>query len=360
MTANTKIEWADHTFNPWIGCTRVSPGCDNCYAAAQDKFRHWTPEGWGGPRRRTSPSNWKQPHRWEAQHAQFYAQHGRRQRVFCASLADVFDNQVPDEWFHDLMVVIQQTPNLDWLLLTKRPQNIVRRVNECGAVAGNGTRYLPINAQLGTSAEDQKRADLNIPALCKAKETLGVRVAFVSFEPLLGPVDLTQIDDGTAHRDVPREEWGSADDEESPPGLWWNVLTGDRTIMHGGATGDWSRTDSKLDWVIVGGESGHQARPMSIQWARILRDQCSAAGVPFLFKQWGEWAPAWPRPAGTPGHFAYGDWRNGAWGGRAFAETDQYPRAFTSFGARAIVERVGKKAAGRLLDGREWNEVPSC
>lgn len=321
MTANTKIEWADHTFNPWIGCTRVSPGCDNCYAATQDKFRHWTPEGWGGPRRRTSPSNWHQPHRWEAQHAQFYAQHGRRQRVFCASLADVFDNQVPDEWFHDLMVVIQHTPNLDWLLLTKRPQNIVSKVRGCGAVAGNGTRYLPVNAQLGTTAEDQKRADLNIPTLLKAKQTLGARVAFVSIEPMLGPVDLISV-------------W-------VPNSILRNMVP----------------AISKLDWVIVGGESGHGARPMHPDWVCNLRDQCQDAGVPFLFKQWGEWMPESSMTVAQRMRdvgqleclYTKQD------GSTHWIDDD---KRYDASDVRMV--KFGKKAAGRQLDGREWNEVPAC
>ncbi|HEY8361099.1 MAG TPA: DUF5131 family protein, partial [Ramlibacter sp.] len=135
MAENTSIEWCDHTFNPWIGCTRVSPGCDNCYAAVSTPARtmglQW---GAGQPRHRTL--TWSLPKRWNARHEAFFAIHGRRQRVFCASLADVFDNQVPPEWRADLFEVIRTTPNLDWLLLTKRPQNIVRMVRESGAIAG--------------------------------------------------------------------------------------------------------------------------------------------------------------------------------------------------------------------------------
>lgn len=289
MGADTKIEWADHTFNPWVGCTKVSAACDHCYAEGWAK-RTGHPELWDGDRRRTTAGNWRQPLKW----AKAARAAGTRPRVFCASLADVFDNQVPAEWRADLWDLIYQTPELDWLLLTKRPQNIEKML----------PRYWDEspNVWFGTTVENQEEADRRIPSL------LAVRAAkrFLSCEPLLGPVNLTRL---------------------------------------GGM----------LHWVIAGGESGPGARPMSIQWARSLRDQCQAAGVAFHFKQWGEWAPAGIHPSETPGRFAFGDYEHDP---ALMIETDRYPRQFTKFGARSMVQRVGKKAAGRLLDGRTWDEVP--
>jgi protein gp37 len=123
MSENSKIEWTDHTFNPWEGCQKVSPGCDHCYAETRNaRFAGGTAINWGpgAPRRRTSPANWRKPPQWNKTHAEFFAAHGRRQRVFCASLADVFDNAVDEQWRADLFALIRATPNLDWLLLTKR------------------------------------------------------------------------------------------------------------------------------------------------------------------------------------------------------------------------------------------------
>lgn len=298
MSANSKIEWCDHTFNPWIGCTRVSPGCDNCYAAVSTPARamHVT---WGAtePRHRTGASNWATPKIWNGGHDAFFGKHHRRQRVFCASLADVFDNQVPDEWRADLFELVRTTPNLDWLLLTKRPQNIVRMVQSHGAIAGNGTRYLPSNVWLGTTAEDQTRADQNIPALLRTIGELGARITFVSIEPMLGPVQIfSEITSELLHT--------SGNDYE--PG--W------------------------ISWVIAGGESGSHARPMHPDWARGVRGQCAAAGVPFLFKQWGEYADA--------DSCVGGDWPVVVWNDGG------------------ISARVGKKAAGRLLDGVTHDGFP--
>lgn len=131
MAENSAIEWTDHTFNPWIGCTKVSPGCDHCYAEARmDTRLHRVNWGAGQPRRLTK--TWGDPVRWNKAHEAFFAKHGRRQRVFCASLADVFDNEVPENWRIDLFALIEQTPQLDWLLLTKR--------------IGNAAKYLPWSA----------------------------------------------------------------------------------------------------------------------------------------------------------------------------------------------------------------------
>lgn len=245
MGENSKIEWTDHTFNPWMGCTKVSPACDGCYAEALMDLRYgkvkWGPHG---ERVRTAPANWRQPVKWNKDAAAA----GTRPRVFCASLADVFDNQVPPEWRADLFALIQATPNLIWLLLTKRPQNIVKMV---AAVDGG----LPPNAALGTSVEDQVRFDLNVPSLRKAKRLVSPAFAFLSCEPLLGP------------------------------------LAGDL---------------SDIDWVIAGGETDqgkHKARPSHPDWFRDLRDQSASTGAAFHFKQWGEWTTAKGFPGDMPiGH----------------------------------------------------------
>ena len=143
----SKIEWCDHTFNPWIGCTNISPGCDNCYAEAiARRFGH---AQWGNhSRNRTSEGAWRKPRQWNANGKEFKKTHGRRQLVFCASMADIFDNQVPKEWRSDLFDLIQECHCLNWLLLTKRPQNIEKMLP---ADWGDGYR----NVWLGATAEDQ-------------------------------------------------------------------------------------------------------------------------------------------------------------------------------------------------------------
>ena len=337
-----------------------------------DKRLHVVQWGAGQPRKRTK--TWGDPVRWNAQefveceacghrgkpikvgtngHGRACAKcdmecvHEVRQRVFCASLADVFDNEVPVQWRIDLMRLIVDTPNLDWIILTKRIGNAASMLETAFLAVHAGREkwvdnVLP-NVWIGATIVNQEEADRDIPKLL----AIPAAKRFLSMEPLLGPVDLTWIDDGTAHRDVPREEWGVADDDDSPPGLWWNVLTGDRTIMHGGATGEWSRRDASIDWAIIGGESGPNARPMHPEWVRSLRDQCQKANVPFLFKQWGEFVPA----------------LSGMWYYPLVGMPQFTPRASGKdahdFGGGLGAVHIGKKHAGRLLDGREWNEVPT-
>lgn len=326
MSENTKIEWCDHTFNPWEGCQKVGLGCDHCYAEARNaRFAGGTAVNWGpgAPRRRTSASNWALPKRWEAQADAFMARHGRRQRVFCASLADVFDNAVDPQWRADLFELIAATPNLDWLLLTKRIGNVGNML----PVPFDFDRHFP-NVWIGATIVNQAEADRDIPKLLQVP----ARVRFLSMEPLLGPVDLTSID----------------------------VFGGDAVIFPLKGTTNCVNDEGEpaddvpaLDWVIVGGESGPGARPMHPNWARSLRDQCQAADVPFLFKQWGEWVDADNGPEddaayeGRPDCWAHieGGHHDGAMG-VDFLNT--YP-----------MYRVGKKAAGRLLDGRTWDGFPS-
>ena len=285
MAENTKIEWADHTFNPWIGCTKVGPGCDHCYAERQDRHRKWTPAGWGdgAPRHRTSEANWEKPLRWDRDAERL----GIRYRVFCASLADVFDNKVDPDWRADLFRLISQTPHLDWLLLTKRISNaksMIDRAMTDGHLRTAGAAPWPWpNVWLGATIVNQEEADRDIQKLLKIPAT----VHFLSMEPLLGPVDLafTDYSDGMIVEK-----------------------------MH------------DIDWVIVGGESGPHAREMRPNWARSIRDQCRQYSVPFLFKQWGEYAPS-------------------------VSILDSY--------TRDLMFRVGKKKAGRELDGETFTEFPA-
>lgn len=218
MAEQTEISWADATFNPWVGCTKVSPACDFCYAERDNERRKWV-SGWGPgvPRRRTK--TWGNPLTWNRKAETT----GLRPRVFCASLADVFDNEVPDEWRADLWALVKATPNLRWILLTKR--------------IGNAAKMLPAdwpypNAGLMATLANQEEWDRDWPKLARTPATWHG----VSAEPLLGPIDI-----GTA----------------------------------------------KPDWLIVGGESGPQHRHTSPDWVRSLRDQCAANGVAFHFKQWG-------------------------------------------------------------------------
>ncbi len=272
MAENSKIEWTDHTFNPWEGCQKVGPGCDHCYAETRNaRFGGGVAVNWGpgAPRRRTSAANWRKPIAWNAAHEAFFAEHGRRQRVFCASLADVFDNEVPAEWRRDLFELIAATPHLNWLLLTKRIGNVARLAMEAGVasmLAGNGYRSgLPGNVWLGATVVNQAEADRDIPKLL----AVPARVRFLSIEPMLGPINLHRIPDGH-----PTE--GNGYTFSSLTGLWnWDCV-------ESLPPRPWNQ---RINWVICGGESGHQARPMHPDWARSLRDQCAAAGVPFFMKQ---------------------------------------------------------------------------
>jgi protein gp37 len=236
MGKNSAIEWTDNTFNPWWGCTKVSPACKHCYAADIDR-RFGGGQNWGArsPRRLFADDHWLDPMRWN----KAAAAAGARQRVFCASMADVFERRVDlDPWRDRLWALISSTPWLDWLLLTKRPERVTASVPW-------GDEW-PENVWLGTTAENQFWADRRIPALVRIPAV----VRFVSCEPLLGAVDLSS--------------WLSAD-------------------RHSG-----------IDWVIAGGESGTKARPTHPDRLRQLRDQCIGAGVAFHFKQWGNWRPDAP------------------------------------------------------------------
>lgn len=277
MTDTTKIEWTatrlpdgtmlpGYTFNPWTGCTKVSPGCDHCYAEGWSKRSGHVEWGPHGSRRRTSAANWAKPIKWNAE----AEASGIRRKVFCASLADVFDNHgsITSGWHGDLWHLIARTPHLDWLLLTKRPQNIAKMLPETyGAPAwGNGWP----NVWLGTTCENQTEADRRIPRLL----AVPAKVRFLSVEPMLGPVDLTL--DGLVCLPCPNAVDGTSMDPTT--GVYeccWRC-------GHTGIGDEWG-----IDWVICGGESGPCARPMADEWAQSVIDQCKSAGVPVFMKQMG-------------------------------------------------------------------------
>jgi protein gp37 len=268
MGSSTSIEWTDHTFNPWIGCTKISPGCKNCYAAKADDrhllgpVSHWGP---GAPRHVTSAANWREPITW----ANAARKAGHRAKVFCASQADIFESEAPVAQRRLLWELIGETHDaLDWQILTKRPERIAEVMSDDQLNYGFFELTL---CWLGTSTENQETAENRIPAL------LGVdaKVRFISAEPLLGPLNL----DGCI---VETQEY------EFSTEVWRKSALDDSDIWHSD-DGDVSDGPQypKLDWVICGGESGHGARQMNPLWARSLRDQCAAAEVPFFMKQMG-------------------------------------------------------------------------
>lgn len=334
MAENTGIEWADHTFNPWIGCTKVSPACDHCYA--EDWAKRFKGPAWGKERRRTSPANWKQPLKWNREATAFRAIHGRAPMVFCASLADVFDNQVPEEWRTDLWRLIESTPDLIWLLLTKRPQNIAKMLPDPWGEFCYGSKFWP-NVWFGTTVENQAEADRRIPHL------LSVPAAkrFLSCEPLLGPVDLRRI---PFDKIDPVEECGI---EECCGGQVYHSALDAGTAFCDGPAGPEPVCSPSIDWVIAGGESGREARPSHPDWFRSLRDQCAAAGVPFLFKQWGEWREV-DGPQTTFENRIVGS--GASWITRDGELVDGLSNRFSIF-RDYRVKRLGKNASGRTLDG---------
>ncbi|MCW5320572.1 phage Gp37/Gp68 family protein [Verminephrobacter aporrectodeae subsp. tuberculatae] len=306
MAKDTKIEWAHHTFNPWLGCTKVSPACDHCYAEAWAKRSGMVQWGAHTERRRTSEHTWTQPIKWNAEAESL----GVRARVFCASLADVFDNAVPTTWRMALFDLIARTPHIDWMLLTKRIGNVRKMC------ADDRPMFDMIRKRvwLGATVCNQEEANRDIPRLLAAP----ARQRFLSVEPLLGSVDV------------------------------FSGITGE--LLH--TSGD-DYDPGAIDWVIVGGESGPGARPMHPAWVRSLRDQCRAAGVPFFFKQHGEWLATEFIDDGTATiagrRIAYV---------RPDGSSHDGSEDVAFFGDEEQTAWVGKKAAGRRLDGRVWDEVP--
>lgn len=317
MGGKTKIEWCDATFNPWWGCSPVSPACDNCYAAAFAKRMGVDCFG-DSPRQIARDSYWAKPLAWNRR----AEKEGRRISVFTGSMCDVFEERpMLSAARKRLFDLIEETVELDWLLLTKRPKaisSILYELYEPETVISDPPIRLP-NVWLGVTAENQLQYDQRVPWITTLAKP---GRAFVSIEPLLGPIELR--------------------------------------FLH------------LIGGVIVGGETGPGARPMHPDWVRSIRDQCQAEAVPFFFKQWGEWAGGcvdmstgepmtrmfesyehWANKAST---WVNGgtciDRRGGICSRGACFRDAEYPVA--------VMHRVGKKLAGRLLDGREWNELPWC
>jgi protein gp37 len=236
---NTKIAWADHTFNPWLGCDAVSAGCENCYARTMHE--RWNGKGSFGKRTKTSENNWKEPLKWHAEAKRT----GLPVRVFCGSMCDWLDDQVPKEWLRDLLYLIAGTPNLTWLMLTKRPENFERHLltlfgDDPQHALMEWTALVPVNLWFGVTAENQQMWDERVPMLCK----IPASVHWVSAEPLLGRI------------------------------------SGGSAISGEGAIG--------VDWIVAGGENGNGARECNQGWIEDLALACAAAGQKFFFKQWGK------------------------------------------------------------------------
>lgn len=272
MGAETKIEWCDHTFNPWRGCSKVHTGCTNCYAEKNAKrnpriFGEW---GDNGTRVVASEAMWREPLKWDRDAAAA----GERRRVFCASLADVFEDRPELEsprW--RLFRLIQATPHLDWLLLTKRPAFAAKWLSEFWAKGGmEPIEPLP-NVWIGASVSDQKTADEMIPALLRVPAA----VRFLSVEPLVGPVDL-DLAMGSDHscRQCGFEPLEGAEG--------YKDIHGDRAEC---VVCKMPFPMPRINWVICGGESGPKARPCDVAWIRAIVQQCAAASVPCFVKQLG-------------------------------------------------------------------------
>lgn len=341
----SKIEWTEATWSPVIGCTKVSAGCKHCYAEREVETR-WSknpksiwygrsftdvlcrPEAIAGA---GSPLRWKKP-----------------RRIFVCPRADLFHDDVPDLFIADVFGVMAATPQHTYQVLTKRPErahwllggkgvlNFVTAVAECAAMYSEADAEWPLkNVHLGVSIENQPTADDRIGELLKTPAA----VHWVSAEPLLGEVDLRPW----LHPEGRCNECGE-----------WICIQRESSGCKCGVEPTLNR-DGLIDWLVAGGESGPSARPMHPDWARSLRDQCAAAGVPFLFKQWGEWAPRSSCVHTLTNGLAAADIDLGAtrWPCiRLTAEgSDGRDIENASTGDDCYMQRVGKKLAGRLLYG---------
>lgn len=339
MGANTQIEWCDATLNLWWGCTKVSAGCMNCYAEGLADKRlgrsNWGPKG-----TRQEVKSWRSTLRKISKQAK---EEGRRLRVFVQSMSDTFEGpdtmggpesenwEIVRRLVTELMFAIVDHPELDFLVLTKRPENA-----HAFFMGYTKNLQLPNNLWIGTSVEDQATADARIPELLK----IPAKVRFLSMEPLLGAVDLGHWIGPHGYCVFCGSPKGDAEphDAENP---WKACLNSQCEAAHENkASASYRRP---FHWVIVGGESGKNARPMHPDWVRSLRDQCVAAHVPFFFKQWGEWVVE-THPAADP---------------HADEVSDVFVKRVDPYDYQGLhMCKVGKKKAGRVLDGRTWDEFP--
>ena len=311
MSTETGIGWTDSTLNPWMGCTAVSPACDHCYAQTLVEGRFKRAE-WGPvkPRVRTSAANWKLPLQWEREHKAFYRKHGRNRRVFCASLADVFDNEVDPTWRDDLFRLIAATPHLTWQLLTKRIGNVENMLafalmSQPAPINPRTTWPWP-NVWLGITVCNQQEADRDIPKL------LAVPAAkrFLSIEPMLGAINLRPLRSwrvkltccGRDNGHFTAETWEQAESFRESytngPGVHPEGYSAPHHAPGHKRSAIIERA-AGIDWVIAGGESGPHARPSHPDWFRSLRDQCAAAVVPFFSSSGGSGATRTMAPTTT-------------------------------------------------------------
>jgi protein gp37 len=367
---HTQIEWTDATWNPITGCSVVSAGCKHCYAMklAGTRLQHHpsraglTVETKAGPvwsgQVRFNEQWLDQPMKWK-----------RPRRIFVCAHGDLFHESVPFDWIDRVFAVMALAPHHTFQVLTKRPARMLEYIaydadiGRAGFVEGRARQMATIpahltlatawpfrNVWLGVSVEDQATADERIPLLLETPAA----VRWISAEPLLGPVDLTDVDGG-AWRGLPAEEWlDDMDDDDSPPAMRIDALAGEK--LH--RFGDYVERCPRIDWAVAGGESGTGARPMHPDWARSLRDQCADASVPFLFKQWGAWAPDWEgamtcESCGATKHDA-------AVMRKGVDECSNCGERFWLEAQRPLnsLRLAGKKAAGRLLDGVQHDGYP--
>ncbi|MDP3859870.1 MAG: phage Gp37/Gp68 family protein [Stagnimonas sp.] len=329
MTANTEISWTNHTFNPVWGCDKVSPGCQHCYAEGIAR-RFGTAWGPDAVRREFGDDHWGKPVDWNKAAEKV----GVPALVFCASMADVFDKNWPAGVRERLWALIEATPWLRWQLLTKRIGNASRMVPERWMREG-----FPANVWMGASFVNQEEWNRDADKLL----ALPAKLHFGSFEPLLGWIDPMECPDCEGSGETSGHYFSDT-----------GLATCERCSGRG------VRQYFDLGWVIVGGESGRQARPMHPDWARDIRAACIKAGTPFHFKQWGHWLPhpEWPAHPHLPSVpvAPKRGWMVLDQSGRLDVPDGYFPEEHLGLYA---VAPVGKEAAGRQLDGREWNEFPN-